>query len=163
ALEFVDNDDVAGVLVGGQAVGQPYRQLCRFDLNAGLGLDEQLDVLLADVRSDADHGAILDSRMLGSDVLDLECRDVLAFDADVVRHAPVEIHVPRGIERSDIAGVEAVRPHSPRGRVGVLVVADRQRTGYTRANDDLSPLPPGNGRPIVVQKIDVEPRQWPAY
>ena len=54
-------------------------------------LDEQLDVLLADIGGDADHRAILDRFMLGRDMLDLPGRDVLPAAAHAVGHAAVEI------------------------------------------------------------------------
>src|SRR5882672_11802145 len=74
AFEFIDHDDVARVLVGGEPLGEPFRQLLRRERRPYPTLDEQLDVLLADFRRDADHGAVRDRRMLRYDLLDLERR-----------------------------------------------------------------------------------------
>src|SRR4051812_18321681 len=48
-LELVDEGDVARVLVGREARAKPAGQGCRIDERARAGLDEQLDVLFADI------------------------------------------------------------------------------------------------------------------
>src|SRR5690606_30589206 len=65
ALEIVDDGDVARVLIGREAGAQPARQLCLVDAATGTWLDEELDVLLADIGLDADHGTVLHVRVLG--------------------------------------------------------------------------------------------------
>src|SRR5579872_4531974 len=90
SLKPVDDGDVAWVLIGGEPGSEPGRERCRVDLGAGARLHEQFDLVLADLGSDADHGAILDLRVGGGDALDLPGRDVLTAAADAVGRSPEE-------------------------------------------------------------------------
>ena len=92
-------------------------------------LDEELDVLLADIRRDADHGAILDGLVLGRDMLDLPGRDVLAPAAHAVGHPAVEIEIAVGSKEPRSPVCKRVLAQGLRRRLGIVEIAGEDRAG----------------------------------
>src|SRR5215207_641533 len=90
-LKLINDAKITRDLKGGEPRGQPSRQRSRIERAGGPELHEKLNVLLADIGRDSDHGAVLDRGMRGGHALDFPSRDVLTLDPHRVRRSPVKV------------------------------------------------------------------------
>src|SRR5262249_36855592 len=122
-LEARDHRDITWVLVGCEPRAEPGRERCGREALPTLRLYEQLDVLLADLRGDADHGAVLDRGMRRGDALDLPGRDILAPASHAVGHAAEKGQIPLGIEGAEVASVQRAIAERAGARRGIPEIA----------------------------------------
>jgi hypothetical protein len=104
ALEVIDQNNVAWILIRCEALSQPLRQFG--GVERCTGLDKELDVLLANFAGDGDHGAFGNSRMLGRHASNLEGADVFAPHARAVTVATVEHEIAVAVETANVTSME---------------------------------------------------------
>src|SRR5262249_45698562 len=118
----------------------PADQVERVEPCPGDGLDEDLDVLVPDVRRNADRRARFHFRVPPDDLLDLPRRDVLAAAAQPVAAAPGKVEEAIGIARAEITRVEPSVAQRLGGALVVLQVPIHEEPWLALADEDLARL-----------------------
>src|SRR5882672_2803381 len=125
----------------------------------GLHLDEELDVLLAELARHADDGAFLHIGMLAHHILHIEGGHVLPAMAQAVALAAVEIEIALAVARAEIARVEqAIAQGRGRG-AGIAEISLEQYARRPLAHRDLAELARCDGAPDLIDNRHLEPGQ----
>ena len=123
AGELVDEPEVAGAFVVGEALGAEREQRLVRERRAGLAHHERADVLAEHLVRHADDRGLLHVGVLEDHGLDVGGVDVVAAADDHVLDAARDVDEAVGVEVREVAGAQpAVGGPRRRGRAVVLVV-----------------------------------------
>src|ERR1700744_490664 len=130
---------------------QELDQLRRLDTHPAPEHDEDLDVVLAELRRNPDGGGFGDGWMVVDDRLHLERRDVLAPSPDGVLEPVDEVAVAVPVHPEGITGVKPSIPPGGDGRLGLTQITGVECPGGLRPDDQLTGLP---GRYLVIELVN---------